>query len=73
MKEKFFVLRVLLLQPEVKNNMMVVPHGTFILNNPNDGLKEPPIFDTYPEAENWIKENGAKNKYYQIQKFLMPI
>ncbi|MGZ3883558.1 MAG: hypothetical protein ACXVPD_05035 [Bacteroidia bacterium] len=32
--------------------------------------KKAPVMDTYPEAMDWIKTNGIKDKYYQIQKII---
>lgn len=40
--------------------------------NPN-GITEPPNYDSYKEAEDWIKNKGIKRKKYQIQKFITPI
>lgn len=66
MKEQFIVAQIM------ANRLSSTHYDDFILVNPN-GKDTPPIFDTYKEAENWIKENGVKAKWYQIQKFIMPI
>ncbi len=66
MKEQFIVTRIII---EASMNKEVQQFKIINNNAPN----QPPTFDTYKEAEGWIKENGEKSKFYQIQKFLMPI
>jgi len=69
MKEVYIVSQVIVETVDMAKGGKV---HEFISLNPN-GTNEPPTFDTYNEAEDWIKKNGAKNKFHQINKFLMPI
>lgn len=65
MKEQFFVTRVLI-DNELNNGF-----HTFVVINP-EGHSQPPTFDTYKDAQEFVQHHGIKYKYYQIQKFLMP-
>lgn len=69
MKEQFVVTKVIV---DVNTFVTNVDSHVFHLISPN-GSEEPPMFDTYKEAEDWIKKNGEKYRWYQIQKFLMRI
>lgn len=68
MKETFIVTQVTVETIETVKKTRV---HEFVSLNPN-GTAEPPTFDTYKEAEDWIKTKGAKNKFHQIQKYLIP-
>lgn len=70
MKEMFIVTRLVINQHILKAEDGI---DLFININPNSPDGEPPMFDTYDKAQGWIKNNGIKAKWYQIQKILMPI
>lgn len=69
MSEQFYVTQIVV---QKGSPYAQVPSDTFTTVNPN-GSNPPPQFDTYKEAEEWIKNNGIKCKWYQIQKYLMPV
>ena len=64
MKEIYIVTRIII---DIATDL---EGHTFIIYNPK-GKDQPPTFDTYNEAQEWIKNKGQKHKYYQIQKIFI--